>query len=181
MLQGNRVILRPLEKQDLCLLVQWRNDPRVQHSFFSPFLVHPAGQDKWYDELMRDPSRLVLVIDTLEHQSIGMIGLDNIDHVTKQSEMGYLLVDPDQRDNTRILEACFLMTSYAFRQLSMRRIYAITFAERFTQGWFDISGYQKEIVLRQSVYIGGKYHDKIVWGVLREDWMENMFGEAQPR
>lgn len=180
MLRGKRVILRVMGKKDLMLVAQWRNDPRVQRSFFSPFLIHPAGQNQWHEDLQHDPTRLIFMIDTLEGQTVGMTGLDNIDRANQQAEMGFLLMDPDFDNDFHVSEANFLLTEYAFKEMNMRRIYAITFAERFKKEWFDISGYEQEIVLRQCVYIGGKFHDKIVWAVLREDWMEKMFGDMQP-
>lgn len=180
MLKGKRVILRPMEKRDLGMLVQWRNDPRILHSFFSPFLVHPAGQDKWYEDLQHDPTRLVLIIDTINGKTIGMIGLDNIDQESQQCESGFLLVEPDQRDNAQVIEACLLLTEYGFKELNMHRMYAVTFADRFDGDWFELTGWQREVVLRQSVFIGGKFHDKVVWGVMRDDWMKAMYGEVGP-
>jgi RimJ/RimL family protein N-acetyltransferase len=179
MLRGKKVNLRPLEKKDSNLIVRWRNDPRVLRSFFSPFLIHPAGQEKWFESLQSDPKRLVFIIETPEGKPAGMVGLDNIDRKNQQCENGFLLVDPDQPDNAWVFESVFLLMEYAFKELNMHRIYSITYAERFENDWFKFTGWQQEVVLRQSVFMGGKFHDRIVWGVLREDWFESYYGKRE--
>lgn len=179
MLRGRKVSLRQLEERDLQLIVQWRNHPRTLHSFFSPFLIHPAGQYKWFEGLQNDPTRKIFIIETLDGRAAGMVGLDNIDWQNRQAESGFLLVDPDHPDDAWVYEAVFLAMDYAFNKLNMHRIYAVTYRERFETDnrWFEWTGWQPELVLRQAVFMDGRFHDKVVWGVLREDWL-SMYWDA---
>ncbi len=181
MLKGKKVNLRPLEERDLLLIAQWRNDPRVFHSFFSPFLIHPAGQQKWLESLQNDPNRQVFIIETTGGKAAGMVGLDNIDWQNRQAENGFLLVDPDRPDDAWVFEAVFLLMDYAFNALDMHRIYAITYKERFEvdRDWFKFTGWRPEVILRQAVFMAGKFHDKVVWGVLREDWDSYNYGTPE--
>ncbi len=180
MIQGENVNLRPIEKSDLPLIARWRNDPRVLHSFFSPFLINPDTQEKWYESLIGDPRRWVIMIDNKEGRPVGMVGFDSIDRTNQQCEIAFLLLDPDETDAFLVWEGCSLLTQYGFQELNMRRMYAIVYAGKFKKEWFELSGYQQEVVLRQSAYMEGKFQDKVVWGVLRDDWYRAMFGE-EPR
>lgn len=181
MLRGKKVNLRPLEERDLLSIVRWRNDPRILHTFFSPFLIHPAGQQKWHENLQNDPHRKIFIIETPEGKSAGMLGLDNIDWQNRQAENGFLLVDPDQPDNAWVFEAAFLLMEYAFKELNLHRIYSITYKERFDldDSWFKWTGWRPEVVLRQAVFMNGTFHDKVIWGVLREDWYTYNFGTPE--
>jgi RimJ/RimL family protein N-acetyltransferase len=176
MLKGKNITLRAVEKQDLASIARWRNDPRVLHSFFSPFLINPCAQEQWYENLQGDPTRLITMIDLNDGKTVGMIGLDGIDYQNQQAEIAFLLIDPDVSASDRVSEACFMLTRYAFSRLNMHRIYAIAYAERFSADWFEIAGYKKEVVLRRSVFSRGKYHDKVMWGVLRDDWLSAYYG-----
>jgi RimJ/RimL family protein N-acetyltransferase len=179
MLRGEKVNLRPLEKKDLLLIVRWRNDPRVLHTFFSPFLIHPAGQEQWFENLQNDPSRKLFMIETPDGKTSGMVGLDNIDWQNRSAENGFLLVDPDNPDNAWVFEAVFVLMRYAFQELNLHRIYSITYKERFENQWFKFTGWREEAVWRQAVYMNGKFHDKVVWGVLRDDWYASYYGTPE--
>jgi diamine N-acetyltransferase len=171
MLRGKKVNLRPIEERDLVSIACWRNDPRILHTFFSPFLIHPAGQQKWFENLQNDPNRLIFMIDALEGKTLGMVGLDHIDRQNQQCENGFLLMDPDNHDHHWVFEAAYLLMEYAFKGLNMHRVYSIVFADRFEEAWFEWTGWQKEVVLRQAVFMEDKFHDKVIWGVLREEWL----------
>lgn len=178
MLRGKKVSLRPLEERDLASIVQWRNDPRILHSFFAPFLIHPAGQLKWYESLQNDQTRKVFIIETPDGKSAGMVGLDNIDWHNREAENGFLLVNPDEPNDAWVFEAVFVLMKYAFQELDLHRIYSITYKERFDidDHWFKFTGWRPEVVLRQAVFMNGKFHDKVIWGVLRDDWYKSYFG-----
>jgi RimJ/RimL family protein N-acetyltransferase len=181
MLRGKKVYLRPLEERDLASIMQWRNDPRILHSFFSPFLIHPAGQLKWYESLQNDPNRKIFIIETPEGKRAGMVGLDNIDWQNRQAENGFLLVDPDHPNEAWVFEAVYLLMEYAFKELNLHRIYSITYKERFDVDgvWFKWTGWRPEVVLRQAVFMDGKFHDKVLWGVTKEDWYKYNFGAPE--
>jgi RimJ/RimL family protein N-acetyltransferase len=176
MIRGEEVDLRPVERKDLPLIARWRNDPRVFHSFFSPFLINPSGQEKWYEALLTDPRRMIIMIDSKESRTVGMVGFDNIDRANQQCEIAFLLIDPDETDHRLVWEACSLLTQFGFQEMNMHRIYAITYDDPSWRDWFEFSCYRQEVVLRESVYMRGKFHDRIVWGGLRDDWYREMYG-----
>jgi len=171
MIRGKHVILRPVEERDLPLLARWRNAPENRRFFFSPFLINPGGQKRWYDELLADRNRLILMVDTIDGCTVGMIGLDKIDWRNQEAESGLFLLDPEQRGQGYAEEAALLMTNYAFDELNLHRLYAVVYD--FNEGVIalcEFFGFQREGVLRQAAYSGGKFHDKVILGLLREEW-----------
>jgi len=173
MIKGKRVILRPVEERDLPLLARWRNAPENRRLFFSPFLINPGGQKKWYEELLADRSRIMMMVDTLEGQTVGMMGLDKIDWRNQEAETGQILFDPDQRGRGYAEEAMCLGLDYAFDELNLHRVYAVVYASNRAIIEFDkFFGFQEEGVLRQAVFSGGKFQDKVILGLLRDEWRE---------
>jgi RimJ/RimL family protein N-acetyltransferase len=173
MIVGEQVILRPVEERDLPLLVRWRNDPINRRYFFSPFLISLGGQEKWYKELLADRNRVLFMIDTQAGQAVGMVGLDRIDWRIGEAEGGLWLLDPDERGRGYAEEAGDLLLHYAFEELNLRRIYAIIYS--FNKGVIALvkmSGFKQEGILRQAAFTGGKYYDKVIMGLLRDEWQE---------
>lgn len=171
MIKGKRVILRPVEERDLPLLARWRNDPENRRFFFSPFLINPGGQKKWYEELLADRNRMILMIDTVEGKTVGMIGLDKIDWRNQEAENGIFLLDPEERGKGYAEEAGMLMIEYAFNELNLHRLYAVIYD--FNRGVIEMAklfGFKQEGVLRQAAFTGGRFHDKVILGLLREEW-----------
>jgi RimJ/RimL family protein N-acetyltransferase len=172
MLKGEKVILRPVEERDLDLIVRWRNHPNNRRFFFSSIPIYPGGQKKWYEDLMVDQNRIVFMIDRLEGKTVGMIAIDNIDWHNRECEGGQLVVDPDERRLGFAEEAAHLLAQYAFEELNMHRAYVVIFPFNPTIDLVKKMGFKEEGRLREAVYSGGKYHDKVILGMLREEWMD---------
>jgi diamine N-acetyltransferase len=174
MIKGKRVILRPVEARDLSLLVRWRNAPETRRYFFYPFLISESGQRKWFDGLLADRNRILLMIDTLEGKPVGMIGLDRIDWRNQMAESGQILLAPAERGRGYADEAMVLMTRYAFEELNLNRLYAKIY--RFNWGVVELVkllGFQVEATLRKAAFSGGAFRDVVIVGLLREDWQED--------
>jgi len=170
MIKGNKVILRPVEERDLPLLVRWRNDPEIRRYFFSPFLISLAGQKKWFEGLLADRNRVVFMIDTFDGKTVGVTAIDHIDWRNQEAEVGMNAIDPDERGKGYIEEAMDLIIKYCFEELNLHRIYGLVYPFNPAVELYKFFGGQVEGVLRQAVFSGGKFHDKIVMGLLREEW-----------
>jgi RimJ/RimL family protein N-acetyltransferase len=171
MIKGKQVLLRPVEERDLALLVRWRNNPADRRLFFSPFLISAAGQTKWYAALLVDHSRVLFMIDTLKGQTVGTIGLDGIDWRNQEAELGQFYIDPEERGRDYPLEATVLIIEYAFEELNLHRLWGAFYC--FNGGpmaMAEFFGFRREAVLRQAAFSGGKFHDKVILGLLREEW-----------
>lgn len=166
----SRVRLRPVEERDLDLIVRWRNDPGVHRFFFSPFFINPGGQKKWYQDLLADQNRVVSMIETLEGKTVGMLALTSIDWRNQAAEAGNLLIDPDERGKGYVEDAMYIGIKYAFEELNLHRLYGYTFDFNKSIELYEFFHFKKEGVLRQAVFSGGKFRDKILFGLLREEW-----------
>jgi RimJ/RimL family protein N-acetyltransferase len=170
MLKGQTVVLRPVEERDLDLLARWRNDPDNRQFFFSTLLIYPAGQKKWFDALIADPSRLLLIIENREGKPVGMIGLGKIDARNQECEGGPVIVAQDERQYGYAEEAIELLLKYAFEELNMNRFYCYCYPFNHVVELMKMFGFKEEGVLRQAVFTQGQFHDKVLLALLREEW-----------
>lgn len=164
--------LRPVEVEDLALLVQWRNDERTRTMFFSPFLISTSGQQKWYESLLADPTRAQFMIVQLPDDiPVGTIGLANIDYRNQNAELGIFIIDATVRRRNLGIDAVQALLQHAFRDLNLRRVYAkvYSFNKAVLTGSPQAS-FKEEGIARQAAFINGEFHDVIHIAVLREDW-----------
>ncbi len=170
MLKGKRIIVRPLEEKDLELLAQWRNAEANRPFFFNPWPVYLGGQKAWYTNLVADRNRMLMMIETLEGRPVGLIGLAGIDWRNQSSELGPGIIDPPERGNGYIEEAIELLVTYSFRELNLHRLYCECYPFNRVVELMKLFGFKQEGVLRQAAFARGKFHDKVILGLLREEW-----------
>ncbi len=178
MLKGDKVILRPLEERDLGLIACWRNDPNNRRFFFTTSVIYPAGQRRWFENLISDSNRFVFAIENMEGKAVGIIGLDKIDRRNQEAEAGPGLLDPHERGKGYVEEAIELLLDYAFGELNLHRVYGACFSFNRVIELLKMFGFKEEGVLRQAVFTQGKFHDKVILGLLREEWQSDGFGNG---
>jgi UDP-4-amino-4,6-dideoxy-N-acetyl-beta-L-altrosamine N-acetyltransferase len=174
MLTGNRVSLRPLEEEDLPLLVAWRNTPRVWAGFFNRFPLSLAGQKAWYADLLRDPTRRLFAICAREDgQPAGTAGLDHIDFPCRSAELGNILIGDERRLGQGFAsQAVQLLLEFSFLHLNLNRIHLEVYAdnERAIR-LYERRGFQREGLLRQAEYDQGAYKDVLLMSILRQEYV----------
>jgi RimJ/RimL family protein N-acetyltransferase len=171
MLRGTKVVLRPVEERDLPLLARWRNDPENRKAFFSPFLVNPGAQKQWYEGVLRDGQRVMFMIESMEGETVGTIGLDGIDWRNQQAQIGQFLLEAEQRQHGYAEDAARVLLQYAFEELNLHRLQAEVYGwNRPVIEWIKFYGFREEGVLREAVFSGGRFQDKVILGLLRADW-----------
>lgn len=155
------VSLRPIEKTDLDTLNRWKNDEQVY--MFLGGGYHPISknqQEKWMDSLIDltgNNRRFMIVLDK---ESIGMIGLYEINWIHQTCEIGIFIGESDARGKGYAREAYFLLEKYAVNYLHIRKINLKVVADnkKAVAMWLKF-GYQIVGKLNKERYIKGAYHD----------------------
>jgi RimJ/RimL family protein N-acetyltransferase len=144
-------------------------------------MIYPAGQKRWFENLIADPNRFVFVIESTEGKPVGIIGLDKIDRRNQEAEAGPGLLDPAERGKGYVEESIELLLNYAFGELNLHRIYGACFPFNKVIELLKLFGFREEGVLRQAVFTQGKFHDKVMLGLLREEWQSDGSGNESHR
>ncbi len=175
MIQGDTIILRPVEKTDLERLVTWRNYPSISKYFFNVFPLSMAGQTNWFEDLLGRVDKRLFIIDTTEKVPIGTVGLDNIDFKNQRAEFGSLLIQPSHQGKGFALDATMTLLRFAFDDLNLNRIYLQVFNwNKPAIKLYLRCGFQEEGLLRQSVYKDGRFQDILLMAVLRDEFKSSV-------
>lgn len=167
MLIGKSIELKLIEKEDLQLIVEWKN------SAYGEFYEYPlsnSGQDIWFEKHIRS-NDFLFIIHEFSSNKIGMVGLSNIDNRNRNAEFGRFMIDKKFRGKGYGREALILILDYAFKHLNLNKIYLDTFEyNNKVINLYKKVGFKQEGIKRQHIYKDGKYNNIICMSILKEDY-----------
>ncbi len=159
LLKNDKIILRPLEPEDLDLLYKWENDSAIWSSgnTMSPYSRYVLKEYIAQSHLnIYDLKQLRLMIELCrEGKAAGMVDLYDFDPHNKKAGVGILL-DPEFQGNGIATESLRLLTEYAFSFLKLHQLYAyiaITNSrskDLFIRSGFSVSGKMKDWISTES-------------------------------
>ncbi len=115
MIYGEKVKLRPIEENDLSLMVQWLNDPEIKHLVVGwDFPKSLAQQKEWYQNSLNGEKNQRWIIENLDGEVIGLTGLWDIDWHNRQALSGIKLGRPQDRGKGCGTDTIMTVMAYAF-------------------------------------------------------------------
>ena len=170
MLEGERVVLRPIESSDregLYELVE-TIEVRALASSEPPLPMSldevEARDRKWIQEPHPDSAWFAIEVDDA---LIGMCGLHSIDHYHQRAEVGIRLGKPYWSKGFG-QDAVRTLVAYGFRQLNLVKISLRVLADdERAVGAYRKAGFEEEGRLRSHTWFDGERRDELVMAVLR--------------
>ena len=99
---------------------------------------------------------------------LGLVGLIHRDH--RQGEIGWALA-AEYRGQGYATEAASALMDYGFNTLDLHRLHADTNSDNAaSRGVMERLGMRLEAQLRDAVWVEGKWVDRVIYGILAEEW-----------
>lgn len=174
-LETNRLILRPIVKNDAEAVFSYRSDALVnRYQGWIPssisdvyyFINYKVSQE------INLPGTWVqfVLIHKDENQVIGDIGIHFLPADTFQVEMGCTL-SKLYHGKGYAYEALNQMIHYLFHVLNKRRIIASIDPENAPSiKLYEKLGFRKEAHFRESIYMNGQWADDLIYALLKNEW-----------
>jgi len=172
-LKGKKSILRPLNKKtDLESCVRWVNDQEVIEYLSIYLPSSEQDEEEWFDGLQKRKNDVILGIETLKGDFIGITGLHQINWKDRTANHGVIIGEKDHWGNGCGTDSHMTLLNYAFNTLNLHKIHssAVGFNER-SINYHLTCGYQNEGRRRKQIYKKGEYWDLILFGVFKEEWL----------
>jgi len=164
LLEGKTVNLRLVEKEDLALLKEWRNDLQFIGEYQSISQESMRDLEKQYAESAEGQYFFI------EKKDGTKIGTMSYRPVFKTQEIGSALL-PSERSKGYCTEAVKMMVDYLFLSKDIVRIQAHTDARNIaSQRVLEKAGFKKEGTFRQEYSVRGEWRDSCIFGIIRQDW-----------
>lgn len=175
-LENERVLLRPVEPEDLRFLMElrWNNE-------ITEYIIHDAismkKQTEWYENVAKKGDlALTIIYKDPEMASIpklvGGTGLYDINHRHQKATLRSTRILQQYQNKNIAFEALSLLLDYGFNTLNLKRIGADYFEENKSIALLlKKLGFKEEGVLRSFYFHQGKFKDVIQVGLLREEFV----------
>ena len=124
----------------------------------------------WQKEF-KEKSNIVLGI-YLADKNIGNMGLHDINRKNNCAEIGYWLAE-DYQGQGIITDCVLALTGYGFNELELNRIFICCVVEnKKSRAVPERLGYIQEGILQDGECLYGVYHDKVIYGMVRRNWLK---------
>ena len=173
-LEGSSVRLRPLVPADYPTIFGWYNDPEIVAPFdrFSVDTLESfvsGVESAPFDATSLAPRYAVERRDT--PGPIGFVGHYVAHPVLEYVDVWYVLGDRASRGKGFGREAVRLLVDHLYSSTSVERVGATCDVEnaasyRLVEGL----GFRREGTLRSALFHHGRWHDVLVYGVIRSEW-----------
>lgn len=168
MIIGQSVILGPLLPADFPALFRWADDVQAArlNEAYRP-AVWKNQEDFWFNA-GRDPSKVTFAIRRIENPTIiGYVQIAAIDAVHRSALIGIRIGEEGDRGKGLGRDALSLAVAYCWNHLNLSRLGLTVFAnnERAIRLYQSL-GFDREGLLRDAVFIDGRWLDVVVMGLL---------------
>jgi RimJ/RimL family protein N-acetyltransferase len=179
MLSGQFVYLRAIERNDLNLLLSWRNKPEFRRFFREYRELNTDQQLSWYEsKVLSDPTtRMFAIVDQENDDIIGACGLCYIDWINRSADFSiYIGAQNLYIDDQYAPDVGRILIRYGFRELNLHRLWAEIY--EFDQkkiDLFELLGFHLDGKHLQTHWTEGRWCNSLFFGLISSH--ENLLGE----
>lgn len=165
--EGERVALRPVERDDSRFLRRATTDPDIRVSLGAAAPQNRHQAEEFLEETVEGEDSIALLV-SLDGGPIGYVAAKHTDR--PRPELVYWFV-PERHGEGYGTEAVGLFAGYLFRTIDCHglsaRVYEFNGGSR---GLLESLGFEREGRLRESWFARGEYVDVLRYGILRREW-----------
>ncbi|MCF6296423.1 MAG: GNAT family N-acetyltransferase [Flavobacteriaceae bacterium] len=171
MIKGEKVVLRPLKKEDWKKSLIWRNDLELTSLVMShAFPITENLEIEWYDNLLREKSneKIYFAIDELNGNFIGIVYLTEINWIHGTCKFHILIGEKVDQGKGYGKEVLSLIQKYVFDILNLRKI-ILEVIETNTRAinLYKNFGFRVEGTLEKQFYFNKVFHSVLIMSLFK--------------
>jgi RimJ/RimL family protein N-acetyltransferase len=178
MILGQRVRLRPVEKDDVPRFVKWLADEETRSLLSQHLPFSLMQEERWYEDNLNAREEQAWAIDAQPEgaglepwEHIGSCGFFRLNWRCRHAEAGILIGAREHWGEGYGSDALRTLVHWGFYTLNLNRIYLRVFEDnRRAIRCYQKVGFTEEGRLRQDDYRDGAYRDTLLMSMLRLEW-----------
>lgn len=160
------ILLGPILNQDLPLLFKWVNDIQIMRLAGTYTPVHEINHLEWFNSLTKNKNNIVFAIRDENSVLIGTCKLYNISTIHRNAEIAIRIGEEFQGKGYGT-KAISNLIQIAFDDYNLHRLYAYIHEDNTASiKSFSKSGMQVESVMKECVFVNGKYKNLVVVSII---------------
>jgi RimJ/RimL family protein N-acetyltransferase len=170
---GDKVYLRPLEREDAVRIAPWINDPEVTRTLLSHRPMGVAAEEAFLDALASRPGEEVHlgIVARDDDALVGVVGFKSVDPIHRSAELGLFVGDRSRWGRGFGTEATRLLLAHGFDTLNLHRVALRVLAHNTAAiRVYEKCGFQREGVHRAALFREGRYWDDLTLALLADEW-----------
>ncbi len=173
------VTFRDFEERDIDFIYKCKNDEKLNSMIvgqFKPFSYEDAV--KWVHGCMGEHDTFkfwAIATNNEEQRIVGWVSISEINHYSKTAMFhGIVIGDKSYRNGFAWIESYLYILSYVFDKLGFYRFGDSCLCKNSSSMTMNaVMNFHLDGVLRQICYKNGKYYDKAMFSILREEYLSS--------
>lgn len=172
MLNGDKVFLKLIEKEDLLKRVEWINDEGNHQKTSFDWPTSVAKTEKWFQNQLLDNSKINFTIfEKKQNRPVGMVGLLNLDRINLKAEFYITIGEKEYRGRGIAKESIELILEYSFNEINLNKIYLTTFESNLAaKNLYKKCNFKYEGTLREEKKHQGILKNIEIYSILKKEW-----------
>jgi diamine N-acetyltransferase len=173
-IRGEKVYLRPPERDDVPLFVGWFSDADVLRHLMMRAPMSVAMEEAWFERMLTAEGKtdyhFVICLLT-DGRPIGTVGLNDIHERSGHAEFGIAIGEKEEWGKGYGTDALNAICDFGFGELRLERIELHVYAEneRGRRAYVK-AGFVHEGTLRRAHFARGQHQDVHLMSQLRDEW-----------
>ncbi|MBN1262709.1 MAG: GNAT family N-acetyltransferase [Anaerolineae bacterium] len=169
---GEKIYLRPLQRDDLPAIRRWANDPEIRRLTGEATPMNEAAAEAFLARTHEEENRVwFMVIVKATGSAIGETGLLRMFPAWRTTDLSIIIGERDAWGHGYGAETAHLMLDYAFGYLNVHRVSigVVGFNERALR-FYERLGFRREGIQRDGYFYNHRYHDFIMMSILEDEF-----------
>ena len=166
------VTLGPIGPQHLDNYCAWFADQDVTRYLL--MILPPAAkqEQEWFDK-MTDSERTIYWGIFVDGVHVGGTALEGVHWQNRNASSGTIIGDKRYWGRGIGSTSMRLRTHFAFHQLGLEKLRSAAFAENLgSRRSLEKAGYTQNGIERREIFREGRWHDIVLYELLRNDWLQ---------
>jgi RimJ/RimL family protein N-acetyltransferase len=183
-IDGDRVALGPMRRENISLYLRWINDFGTTRMLGLPPRPMTLEQETaWYDQAAVSDERYNFTIyERASGRAIGNCGLHEVDLANRRTVVGIMIGEPEARGRGYGTEAMRLLLDYAFTILGMHSVMLTVFEyNQAALRCYQKVGFREIGRRRESRWFNGRFWADILASEFESPVLRTMLKPDPPR
>src|SRR5690554_510368 len=163
--------LIPLERGDIELVRQWRNNPEVYSYMYTEGGISEEQQEKWFERISADTSSIYWIIE-YGGKKMGLASVNDINHTLQSCYWAFYLGEVGSRNAGIGAKVEYHVIRYVFEELKLNKLRCEVFvSNNKVIIMHEKFGFRREAYYREHCVKNNAKLDVVGLAILKSEWL----------